>query len=282
MSSQPFQIPYPIINNLRERLFVSSTTSKNLLYIHFVIFKFIIHTYIYTSWYLCVPSWRYSKVSSIFKRIIYQARSSSLLDLVFNVYCSSDRRTIVKNSPSLKEDAYITEKASINSFKSDTIYISFSYYCVHWWTNERLSMDVDSIGVVSISIRPVSSVRGSLRGNFRLVPVPQVYEVAPISHIYQPFPRKSCPLSPHSSQNRTRVARTNDKVGVVFRLLPVRWSPRFVENKGPIATFHHDDSTILNNWRWGKRRPDRRTNRCTRRSTRDPMDFDRLPRLKHK
>lgn len=195
-----------------------------------------------------------------------------------------DRRTIVKNSPSLKEDAYITEKASINSFKSDTIYISsfFSYYWVHWWTNERLSMDVDAIGVVSISIRPVSSVRGSLRGNFRLVPVPQVYEVAPISHIYQPFPRKSCPLSPHSSQNRTRVARTNDKVGVVFRLLPVRWSPRFVENKGPIATFHHGDSTILNNWRWGKRRPDRRTNRCTRRSTRDPMDFDRLPRLKHK
>lgn len=137
-------------------------------------------------------------------------------------------------------------------------------------------------GVVSISIRPVSSVRGSLRGKFKLVPVPQVYEVALISHICLPSLQTSCPLSRHSSQNRTRVARTNDKVGVVFRLLPVRWSRRFVENKGPIVTFHHDDSTIPNNWRWGKKRRGRRMNRCTRRSTRDPVDFDRPPRLKHK
>lgn len=158
-----------------------------------------------------------------------------------------DRRTIVNNSPFKGRCTYHRE--SFNKFfKSDTIYrpSSRTIASTDGPTND-CQMDVDAIGVVSISIRPVSSVRGSLREKFRLVPVPQIYEVVLISHICLPSPRKSCPLSRHNSQNRTRVARTNDKVGVVFRLLPVRSSPRFVENKGPIVIFHRDDSTIPNN-----------------------------------
>lgn len=172
-----------------------------------------------------------------------------------------DQQTIVKMSPIKGE----YQRGSFDkSFRSDTIHCIFFFF------------------VVSILIRPQSSVRGTLWENLRLEPGPRAYESARISRRCPIFLRLFCPRFHRNLQNRMAVVRINDTAEVVFLLLLVRLLLQLVEHRGLLTVVHHDDNTILNNWRLGKRRLNLRRIRCTTRSTMGLEDFDRHCPLKQK
>lgn len=173
-----------------------------------------------------------------------------------------DQQTIVKMSPVKGE----YQRGSFDkSFRSDTIHYIFFFFFV-----------------VSILIRPQSSVRGTLWENLRLEPRPQVYESARISRRCPIFLRLFCPRFHRNLRNRMAVVRINDTAEAVFLLLQVRLLLQLVEHRGLLTVVHHDDNTILNNWRLGKRRLNLRRIRCTTRSTMGLEEFDRHCPLKQK
>lgn len=172
-----------------------------------------------------------------------------------------DQQTIVKMSPVKGE----YQRGSFDkSFRNDTIHCIFFFF------------------VVSILIRPQSSVRGTLWENLRLEPGPRAYESARISRRCPIFLRLFCPRFHRNLRNRMAVVRINDTAEAVFLLLLVRLLLQLVEHRELLTVVHHDDNTILNNWRLGKRRLNLRRIRCTTRSTMGLEDFDRHCPLKQK
>lgn len=124
--------------------------------------------------------------------------------------------------------------------------------------------------------------RGPLSaGSLRLEPGLQVCESARISRKCLISLRTFCPRFHRNSRNRTTAVQISDKAGAVFLSL-ARSSLQLVARRGQSVAVHHDGNTTLNNWRLERKRPNLRTNQCTRRSTTGPGGFDRFRSLKQK